>query len=244
MSAPTDSQDNITLFTESGPSPNLIARVATTIFQKNILDSIRVQWDSSIPVEIPSDSLDLYAETFNSSQSLVQTLSTSYRPDEISDPDAALHVVEDADHLLVLSCFLKLLSRYDKIFAVWLGLLEATTKIQNTFNLVLRDIILQLKPPISVGMFMAPSCYVAQIQFILELCGNMFQNSSQSLDNVVVKLKGRSPLTGVPAIPHVSDTVLALVVSREISVRTRKEDVLQRLMDQDVRGHLEVLLLS
>ncbi|KAF2469546.1 uncharacterized protein BDR25DRAFT_356258 [Lindgomyces ingoldianus] len=221
---------------------NPIADVAIAIFQIIELDNIRLQPDSPILVEVPSGHPDLYAHTFNNSQSLVQVLCTSYIPYDKSDRDKIPDAVDDAEILLVLSCFTKLLARYDKIFTCWLSLIESVLHPQDLFAPVLKDTILQLLPPISIGMFLAPTCHVAQLQLILEVSGNMFQELSQCLERVVASISGRDPMARAGVITHVSDTTAELVMSRERAVRAKKGMLLQRIKDQGVQKKVEVLL--
>ncbi|CAI6337891.1 unnamed protein product [Periconia digitata] len=124
--------------------PSTIADISTQVFRAPGLHSA----SGHITIkESPSDrslpASEFYCETFAASRSLVKALG-SYG-DAPPDPGTA----DDADLLLVLSSYLKLLGRYDAIFGCWLPLIEPEVKepFSRTRSSALRDVILHVLPP-------------------------------------------------------------------------------------------------
>ncbi|KAF2642239.1 hypothetical protein P280DRAFT_261193 [Massarina eburnea CBS 473.64] len=222
-----------------------IAQISGTIFQvpgpAAYEDSPSAESPSSDQPRLPS--AEFYCQTFGPSQSFVQalasfgdTLSTlNTEGNSFPPPD-----VDDAELLLVLACYLKLLSRYDAIFSCWLPLVEPEVHEQynQSRSSTLRDTILRVLPLNNVASVLIPTFYVAQLRLIVEISHKMHSRLSQSLGTVAEKVTGRATSPSSP-ISHISDTTLELVMGRERMVKAKKAKLMALIENSRARESME-----
>lgn len=219
-----------------------IAEISTKIFQPSgPSDHIAA---NNPPIDQPLPRADFYCETFSSSYSLVKTLvsyNNSVTAVETDSSGRTTVAVDDADFLLVLASYLKLINRYDLIFTSWLTLIEP--EMQETFHQArsetIRSTILQVLPPNNVASILAPTCYVAQIRLVLEISQKMFQKLSSSLEGVANKITGELLSATRSSVGHISHTTLELIMGRERIVQSKKNKLMGLMENSSLRDRME-----
>lgn len=215
-----------------------ITALARSIFQSSAKGKKGIeepQSSSSYP--------DQYVDIFNSTQSLVKTIAElcpSKDPASPGQREALLPNVGDAEILMILTCYLKLLEGYDQIFDVWLGFLNPT-QLNNTPS-SMYTLILNFLPPVSIGLFLAPTCHTAQVRLLLEIASKMYHELGQSLEHITERLSNRDKTASMETISFMADTTAELVMSRKRAVGSKQDSVLKMIEDKEVQRKLEYCL--
>lgn len=231
--------DSVSIATSS--SSNLrLAEIAKRIFQT--CESWRASSDAGGRNQGSSINgyPDQYAELFSASQSLMSALSGVVGKEHGKEATIS-GTIGDSEILMILSCYLKLLSGYDRIFDFWSHVLEST-HLGHAPPSSMRDTLLNLLPPVSIGLFLAPTCYVSQVRLVLEVTGKLYQELSQSLERISMALVARDRIACAERISYVSDTTVELVMGKNRSVAVKKEVVSKLIEDKDIQKRLETHL--
>ncbi|KAF2869714.1 hypothetical protein BDV95DRAFT_608555 [Massariosphaeria phaeospora] len=198
------------------------------------------------PDDLSTGYPDLYAHTFSATQPLIQVLSTvdaSRSTWGMAKETTILSSWGDSELLLIVSCFLRLLTTYDKIFIFWHNLLESSTKNGLTLG-TLDNCMPYLLPPVSIGMFLEPRCSLAQLRLVVETCSNMYDDLGRSLQHISNSVTGRDRIAAADRTTYLSDAVFELVVSREWLTRSKRDKMLDLIEDNAVQRKIEELISS
>jgi hypothetical protein len=149
--------------------------------------------------------------------------------------------LDDSELVLVASCFLKVITRYDEFFSCWLVLLQDTQDELRSSNVSL-DRILKLLAPISIGPIRASTCYMAQLYLIIDMSSNGYRDMSQTLDSIARMIGERDHMTSVGKITYVSETMFQLVMSKERIVKSKMDNLLSMMGNEKVMQRLEDVL--
>jgi hypothetical protein len=187
----------------------------------------------------------VYARIFQVSQAFVQILKDVETQDvPFLDPkDRTCAEVEDADIVCTMSCFLKLLTGYDRIFTFWLDLMTSSLE-DATVKATFRHTITHLLPTVSIGSFIAPPCYLSQLRLVLDVAGRMYDEFQDGLKRFAKTLSERDRATSMERISYVSDTTTELVIGRERSVALKKQKVLECSQDEGLKRRFDMMLVS
>ncbi|KAF2258896.1 hypothetical protein CC78DRAFT_548761 [Lojkania enalia] len=233
-------------------SVNLVSAIADTalhIFQPNELDSLRLLPQPRRPSakEAPRGSLDLYTHTFNASQALAKVVHLT-KDSCCGHEQSGSLPIDDADLVLTLSCFLKLLSRYDTIFRLWLDVIDHSMvyhddTLPSLALSSLRGDMMRLLPPVTIGLYAAPHFHFSQIQLTLDVSTNMMGELGEALEILATNVTGRNRRANVNVLTHVGDTTIELVMEKMRAVVGRKETVMKKMEDTAVKQRIEALFL-
>lgn len=188
---------------------------------------------------------NLHTHMFSSTEAFLQTLSAFELSNSSSPMSEArcLNHLDDPEILLVLSCFLKLLLGYDKIFEFWVDVLHGSPDRPMRCALW-KETLFRLLPPISIGRFFAPMCCVAQLRLVLDVSGKMYQKLSRGLQEVGGAIGGRDRSSAATKVTHISDTTVELVLGRDRLVKVKRDKVLELIEDKNVQRQVEVNMSS
>ncbi|RYO45739.1 hypothetical protein AA0116_g13098 [Alternaria tenuissima] len=188
---------------------------------------------------------EVYARIFQVSQAFVQILKDVETQDApFLDPkDRTCAEVEDADIVCTMSCFLKLLTGYDRIFTFWLDLMTSSLE-DATVKATFRHTITHLLPTVSIGSFVAPPCYLSQLCLVLDVAGRMYDEFQDGLRRFAKTLNERDRAISMERISYVSDTTTELVIGRERSVALKKQKVLECSRDEGLKRRFDTTLVS
>lgn len=188
---------------------------------------------------------EVYARIFQVSQAFVQILKDVETQDApFLDPkDRTCAEVEDADIVCTMSCFLKLLTGYDRIFTFWLDLMTSSLE-DATVKATFRHTITHLLPTVSIGSFVAPPCYLSQLCLVLDVAGRMYDEFQDGLRRFAKTLNERDRAISMERISYVFDTTTELVIGRERSVALKKQKVLECSRDEGLKRRFDTTLVS
>jgi hypothetical protein len=151
--------------------------------------------------------------------------------------------VEDADIICTMSCFLKLLAGYDRTFTFWLNLMNSPVE-DAASKATFRETIIHFLPSVSIGTFVAPPCYLAQLRLVLVVAGLMYDEFQDGLKRFAKALNERDRAKSMERISYVSDTTSELVVSRERTVALKKQKVLECARDESLKRRIDMTFAS
>jgi hypothetical protein len=190
---------------------------------------------------------EVYARIFQVSQAFVQILKEVETGNTLSlnldTKDRTCAEVEDADIICTMSCFLKLLAGYDRIFTFWLDLMNSPVE-DAALKATFRETIIHFLPSVSIGTFVAPPCYLAQLRLVLDVAGHMYDEFQDGLKRFAKTLNERDRATSMERISYVSDRTTELVVSRERTVALKKQKVLECARDESLKRRIDMTFAS
>ncbi|CAG5137794.1 uncharacterized protein ALTATR162_LOCUS210 [Alternaria atra] len=186
---------------------------------------------------------EVYARISQVSQAFVQLLKdVEYGHAPFLDLKERTYAeVEDADIICTMSCFLKLLTGYERIFTFWLDLMTSSLE-DAALKATFRHTITHSLPTVSIGSFVAPPCYLSQLRLVLDVAGCMYDEFQNSLKRFAKALDERNRATSMERISYMSDTTTGLVVSRERSVALTKQKVLECSRDEGLKKRIDMTL--
>lgn len=136
---------------------------------------------------------EVYARIFQVSQAFVQLVKDveSGHAPFLDLKDRTCAEVEDADIICTMSCFLKLLTGYERIFTFWLELMISSLD-DAALKVTFRHTITHLLPTVPIGSFVAPPCYFSQLRLVLDDAGCMYDEFQNSLKHFAKALNERN----------------------------------------------------
>jgi hypothetical protein len=176
---------------------------------------------------------------FDASAELVRALADIQKHSNING--SVTYQLDDSELVMVASCFLKVITRYDDLFSCWLVILQYTEDELRSSD-ASRERILELLPPVFVGPFLASTCYMAQLHLIIDISSNLYRDMSQTLDSIARMIGERDRMTSEGKITYVSETMFQLVMSKERVVKSKKDNLLSMMGEEKVMQRLEEIL--
>jgi hypothetical protein len=235
---------------ESGATFQVLPRARSTVVEATLSSIVHDIFHNLGTLQLEVRALDgsirypeVYARIFQASQAFVQLLKDveSGIAPFLNLKDRTCTEVEDADIICTMSCFLKLLTGYERIFTFWLDLMTSPLE-DATIKATFCRRITQLLPTVSIGSFVAPTCYLSQLRLVLDVAGHMYDELQNSLKRFAKTLNERDRATSMERISYVSDTTTELVVSRERLVASKKQKVLECSQDKGLEKRFDIML--
>ena len=113
-----------------------------------------------------------------------------------------------------------------------------------TLEVTFRHTIIHFLPSVSIGTFVAPPYYLAQLRLVLDVAGHMYDESQDLLNHFAKTLNERDRVTSMERISYVSDTTTELVVSRERTVALKKQKMLECSRNVSLERRIHMTLAS
>ncbi|PSN67738.1 hypothetical protein BS50DRAFT_620231 [Corynespora cassiicola Philippines] len=180
-----------------------------------------------------------YSRTFNAVQSMarfITLLGHRHGNDNFNHGD-----IQDSEVVLIVSCFLKIIENFDKIFKFWLLLLNADPESDDIQSYCSGGAS-YFFPMFSIGNFSTPINSSAQFRLIMEISLNVYKQMSESLSDLTRILSKRNRVSSAERITYVSDTILELAMGRERAVKEKLQESLGLMEDKVIQDRLDSLL--